>query len=292
MNEPTQRPNATPGANGFEFNRPTIAGLLYLASCITGISAIIGVVLCYVFKQQAISRAAPVLFKMVVLHHHVAGVHHRYSSSVFPKAVVGISIVVGKHKMQAVTNVVLTKIALHVALGHKFQVDAIAVPFYRIVTERQMIAFPGMDGVAGVLFFGGFSLNGVVAGSAMVGVGEINPKITLADVVVEHLNIFGAEHFYRCPIRDTGTPGPLKTEAFHHNFIRADGDDLPLPTGIEQGFALPQEGQGFVDFDAVLVVRSGTHQNGIVRCGPVNGLLNRSTGRNLDGFCSQIGDQK
>ena len=46
------RPNATPGANGFEFNRPTIAGLLYLASCITGISAIIGVVLCYVWKGE------------------------------------------------------------------------------------------------------------------------------------------------------------------------------------------------------------------------------------------------
>lgn len=52
MNEPTPRPNATPGPNGFEFNRPTIVGLLYLASCITGISAIIGVVLCYIWKGE------------------------------------------------------------------------------------------------------------------------------------------------------------------------------------------------------------------------------------------------
>ena len=52
MNDPTQRPDATPASSGFEFNRPTIVGLLYLASCITGITAIIGVVLAYVWKGE------------------------------------------------------------------------------------------------------------------------------------------------------------------------------------------------------------------------------------------------
>ncbi len=52
MNEPSQRPSATQGPGGFEFNRPTIVGLLYLASCITGVSAIIGVVLCYVWQSE------------------------------------------------------------------------------------------------------------------------------------------------------------------------------------------------------------------------------------------------
>ncbi len=48
MNDPTQRPDATPVPSGFEFNRPTIVSLLYLGSFITGITAIIGVVLAYV----------------------------------------------------------------------------------------------------------------------------------------------------------------------------------------------------------------------------------------------------
>lgn len=52
MNHPTQRPDATPTTNGFEFNRPTIVGLLYVASCITGVSAIIGVVLAYAWKGE------------------------------------------------------------------------------------------------------------------------------------------------------------------------------------------------------------------------------------------------
>lgn len=52
MTEPTYRPDATSGPSGFEFNRPTIIALLYLASCITGVSAIIGVVLCYVWKGE------------------------------------------------------------------------------------------------------------------------------------------------------------------------------------------------------------------------------------------------
>lgn len=52
MNDPTQRPDATPVPSGFEFNRPTIVSLLYLGSFITGITAIIGVVLAYVWKGE------------------------------------------------------------------------------------------------------------------------------------------------------------------------------------------------------------------------------------------------
>ena len=45
------RPEATP-VGGFEFNRPTIVGLLYLGSLITGVSGLIGLVLAYVWKGE------------------------------------------------------------------------------------------------------------------------------------------------------------------------------------------------------------------------------------------------
>jgi len=51
MNEIEPRPDATP-TGGFDFNRPTIIGLLYLGSCITGISGLIGLVLAYVWKSE------------------------------------------------------------------------------------------------------------------------------------------------------------------------------------------------------------------------------------------------
>jgi uncharacterized membrane protein len=50
MNDP--RPDATPTSTGFDFNRPTIVGLLYLASLVTGITAIIGLILAYVWKND------------------------------------------------------------------------------------------------------------------------------------------------------------------------------------------------------------------------------------------------
>lgn len=52
MNDPAQRPEITPAAGGFEFNRPTIVGLLYAGSYITGISGIIGLVLAYVWRSE------------------------------------------------------------------------------------------------------------------------------------------------------------------------------------------------------------------------------------------------
>lgn len=52
MNDPAPRPDATHAANGFEFNRPTIVGLLFVATYFTVITAIIGVVLAYVWKGE------------------------------------------------------------------------------------------------------------------------------------------------------------------------------------------------------------------------------------------------
>jgi uncharacterized membrane protein len=43
------KPEATQ-VGGFDFNRPTIIGLLYLGSYLTGISGIVGLVLAYVWK--------------------------------------------------------------------------------------------------------------------------------------------------------------------------------------------------------------------------------------------------
>lgn len=49
--DPANRNPMTP-PGGFEFNRPTIIGLLYLGTYLTGISGIIGVVLAYVWRGE------------------------------------------------------------------------------------------------------------------------------------------------------------------------------------------------------------------------------------------------
>ncbi|MCB5426559.1 hypothetical protein H0274_14955 [Altererythrobacter sp. CC-YST694] len=41
-----------PTSNGFDLNQPTIISLLYLASFITGVTALVGVVLAYVWKGE------------------------------------------------------------------------------------------------------------------------------------------------------------------------------------------------------------------------------------------------
>lgn len=48
---PSSAPSSPPSvAGGFEFNHPTIISLLYLASMVVGVTAIVGVVLAYVWK--------------------------------------------------------------------------------------------------------------------------------------------------------------------------------------------------------------------------------------------------
>lgn len=48
-NQPTP---PAPAGQGFETNRPTIIALLYLASTVLGVTAIVGVVLSYVWKGE------------------------------------------------------------------------------------------------------------------------------------------------------------------------------------------------------------------------------------------------
>jgi len=53
--QPAQKPeapSAPASASGFDFNRPTVIGLLYLSSFIFGITVIVGVVLAYVWKGE------------------------------------------------------------------------------------------------------------------------------------------------------------------------------------------------------------------------------------------------
>lgn len=52
MENPDPKPANAASDSTFELNQPTIISLLYLASCITGISGIVGVVLAYVWRNE------------------------------------------------------------------------------------------------------------------------------------------------------------------------------------------------------------------------------------------------
>jgi uncharacterized membrane protein len=53
MTDQIDQQKATPVPSGFDMNRPTIISLLFLATYLLGITAIIGVVLAYVWRGEA-----------------------------------------------------------------------------------------------------------------------------------------------------------------------------------------------------------------------------------------------
>lgn len=50
--QPQPQPTPPQQGSGFDLNQPTIISLLYIASYITGITAIVGVILAYVWKDN------------------------------------------------------------------------------------------------------------------------------------------------------------------------------------------------------------------------------------------------
>jgi uncharacterized membrane protein len=51
--QPGPVPPPASSTSGFEFNHPTIISLLYLSSAVLGVTAIVGIVLAYVWKGEA-----------------------------------------------------------------------------------------------------------------------------------------------------------------------------------------------------------------------------------------------
>lgn len=52
MENPDPKPANAASDSTFELNQPTVISLLYLASCFTGISGIVGVVLAYAWRNE------------------------------------------------------------------------------------------------------------------------------------------------------------------------------------------------------------------------------------------------
>lgn len=52
MSDPAKGPDAS-SVGSFDLNRPTIIALLYLASYVTGITGLVGVVLAYIWRGEA-----------------------------------------------------------------------------------------------------------------------------------------------------------------------------------------------------------------------------------------------
>jgi hypothetical protein len=101
-----------------------------------------------IFQEQAISGRAPVVFKSVVFHPDVAGIHHGHTGPVFPEDVAGIHVAVREHKVQSVAVVALADVVVDHTIGHVLKVDAVAVPLYFVIAHSGPIGAPHVYGIA------------------------------------------------------------------------------------------------------------------------------------------------
>lgn len=111
---PSDRPSPSQHSSGFEFNHPTVVSLLYLVAPLLGVTAIVGVVLAYVWKGEA--------------HAEWETSHYQYLINTFWLAVVGtlVSIVlmivlIGLFLLFAVWVLVIVRCVLSLVNAQKRQ---------------------------------------------------------------------------------------------------------------------------------------------------------------------------
>src|SRR6185436_8100423 len=102
------------------------------------------------FEQQAIGSASPVVFKRVADHFYMVGVHDGYTCTVVFKNIVQVIVVMRKHEMQAVTDVLMAEVFLYDGVGDEFEINSVTLPAYVIVFDGHAVAFPAVNTVAGL----------------------------------------------------------------------------------------------------------------------------------------------
>jgi uncharacterized membrane protein len=115
MSENGQPGQPTPASSsGFDFNRPTIVSLLYLSSFVLGITALVGIVLAYVWRNEP--------------HAEWEASHFRYLIRTFWLALIGsivsvilMAVLVGFLLLVAVGVLVVVRSVLSLANAQKQQ---------------------------------------------------------------------------------------------------------------------------------------------------------------------------
>jgi uncharacterized membrane protein len=112
MTDAIEPQKATPPPSGFDLNRPTIINLLFLASYVTGITAVIGVVLAYVWRGEA--------------HEPWEATHYQYQITTFWVGLAGMLlsfilmiVLIGFLTMLAVAGWILVRVILSMIAAQK-----------------------------------------------------------------------------------------------------------------------------------------------------------------------------
>jgi hypothetical protein len=84
-----------------------------------------------------------------------------------PESIVEVTIVVGKHEVDSIPQVMGTQVAVHFAVRHKFKIDPVPMAINDIIVNENMVRFPNMDTVAGTGFRTRLTIDPVIPNRAV-----------------------------------------------------------------------------------------------------------------------------
>ena len=76
---------------------------------------------------------------MIPFHIHPLRIHDRYTGTVLFKRIVEIHIIIGKHKVNSVANIIFTQIILNGRKRNKFKIDPVPLTLYMIAIDQCVV---------------------------------------------------------------------------------------------------------------------------------------------------------
>ena len=116
---------------------------------------------------------------------YIVGIHYCHAGFISFKYIPDIGVVVGEHKMNAITKIFYADISPYQRVGNEFKIDAVAVACYLIACDLQAVRFPAMNAIAALHFAFAVCGNIIVLDQAVLTVLNIYAKIGVVKDIVE-----------------------------------------------------------------------------------------------------------
>src|SRR5690606_443556 len=141
----------------------------------------------------------------------------------------------GEHKVKPIPDVIFGQVVLYRRRRHELEINTITVAPDHDTIDGDMIGFPGVDSVAGILFITGRGLQCVVAHTRMRRIRKVDPEEDVLKPVVPDGNTGDVEQLYRCQIVHAGTACILKDKSGNGYIGRRYRQYLILAFAVEYG---------------------------------------------------------
>jgi hypothetical protein len=76
---------------------------------------------------------------MIIKHSDFIGIHHSYTGAIITKRIILVGVIIGKHEMKTIPDIVFTQVVMDKGVGDKFEINAVTMSLNMVIFYQYAI---------------------------------------------------------------------------------------------------------------------------------------------------------